>query len=93
VILHRPVVTNEGSTILRLGHLVHRQLPGVLRDLGISCGQIGAGNLEVKNRLPEGFDFCVKKGGGLRLIAGAETLLFSRYCVFGIRDIPAPEQD
>ena len=44
---YRPLVADSGGAGLGLGHLVHRELPGAARDLGIGAGQVGAGDLEV----------------------------------------------
>ena len=58
-------------------HLIHDGLPGTRAHLLIARGEVGAGNLNVEMRLPEGFVLGVEQRVGFALVARAQAGLFA----------------
>jgi hypothetical protein len=92
-VLHGPFVAFAGGPGLSSGHFVHRHLPGAGGHAGIGRGQVGAGDLEVEDRLAEGFVLRVQQGRRFRFVLGSEAQLLSGGGVLGVEDPCAPEQD
>ena len=91
--LHR-----AGTTGLRHGlavspHLVHDGLPPANGHGRIAGSQIGAGNLDIQECLPERFIPGVKQNGGFMLVAGSEAGLFASGRVLAVEDAGAAKQD
>jgi len=92
LVLHGPLLADAGGAGLGPGHFVHRGLPGAGGDGGVGGCEVGAGDLEVEDRLANGFVLRVEERLRFGLVLGSEADLFAGGRVFGIEDAVAPEQ-
>lgn len=91
--IHRPCAAAlRGFLAVRL-HLVHDGLPRPLCHGGVAGGQVGAGNLQVEDGLPERLIARIEQGDGFALVLGAQAGLLAGGGVFAVEDARAAEQD
>jgi len=93
LLLHRNDMAGMGIAGFSLGHLVHRGLPGALGYFGVDGGQIGAGNLQIKDGLAVGFVFGMEEGESLGLVFGAQADLLTGGGVLAVVNARPAEQN
>ena len=91
--LHAADIAGPGGIPAVRLNLIHDVLPDALQKRGVARRQIGAGDLQIQDRLPERFVFGVQDRQGVGFVPGPQAGLLAGDGVFAVVNPCAPKQD